>query len=270
MSKKKILVVEDEAEMRMMLALELETSGYEVFQAADGEAGFEMAREVKPDLVISDVMMPKMDGNQFMKKLRATDFGKEIPFVVLTARGKMRDYFETVEVDDFIEKPFEPDELLAKVERLLKQPKSRTQRDSTDRSVDKAADKPTNVTKSDDKKKILIVENDLAVVVDIKNVFQDYGYQIKVVNSPAKCIEEIPSFKPDLIISKYFLDQINGDKLVEIVRNMSGYRDFPVLIYTNTVIGEEKQNALRAGAADFLTDINGIKLLKRANDILRV
>jgi len=119
MDKKKILIVEDEPEMRMMLALEMETSGYEIFQAADGLEGFEMAQKVKPDLIISDVLMPKMDGNELFKKIRASDFGRDIPFIVLTARGKMKDYFEMVAVDDFLAKPFNAEELLVRIENVL-------------------------------------------------------------------------------------------------------------------------------------------------------
>src|SRR5690242_20598077 len=106
---KRILVVEDEPELRKVLAMELEASGYEVFVAGDGEEGFEVAQEVLPDLIITDVLMPKMDGNQLLKKMRATFFGRRIPFMVLTARGKMRDYFEAVDVNAFVEKPFEAD-----------------------------------------------------------------------------------------------------------------------------------------------------------------
>ena len=119
MEKKKILIVEDEPEMRKLLVLELETSGYEVFQAEDGEAGFKVAEELKPDLIISDVLMPKMNGNELLKKLRTSDFGKNVPFVVLTARGKMRDYFEIVHVTAFLEKPFGAEELLATIGDIL-------------------------------------------------------------------------------------------------------------------------------------------------------
>ena len=122
MSKKKILIVEDEAQMQMLLSDELKTAGYEVHSAWDGEEGFQKAEEVKPDLIIADIMMPRIDGNQLMKKLRKSDFGRYIPFIVLTARGKMRDYFEILEVDCFIEKPFESKYLLERIANTFKNP----------------------------------------------------------------------------------------------------------------------------------------------------
>lgn len=272
MIKKKILIVEDEPEMRTMLALELETSGYDVFQAGDGDAGFRLAAEVRPDLIISDMMMPAMDGNQLLKKLRASDFGKDIPFVVLTARGKMRDYFEAVKVDEFIEKPFNADDFLSKVESVLARSKAKEplprQISSADTAGLNQASPPVKKPKiSNEKRKVLLVENDLAVYVELQNTFRDYGYEVKVVNLPSKCLEEMAQFIPDVIVAKYSLDQITGDKLAELIRGMPHYHDIPIIIYTRTLLGEEKENAMRAGASYFVADVNAVKLLKRINEL---
>ncbi|MFH1360222.1 MAG: response regulator [Candidatus Omnitrophota bacterium] len=120
MSVKKILLVEDEQNLRFLLSEKLKSAGYEVYEAANGEEGFAIAQKIKPDLIISDIIMPKKDGNQFYKELRKMDFGKNIPFIVLTARAKMRDYFEVIEVDDFLEKPVKTEKLLTTVKDVLK------------------------------------------------------------------------------------------------------------------------------------------------------
>ena len=153
---KKILIVEDEPEMRTLLALELETEGYAVFQAQDGEEGLRMAKETRPDLIISDVLMPKVDGNQFLKNLRASDFGKEIPFIVLTARGMMRDYFEVAQVDGFIEKPFRPEDILKKVADILTHGRA-AQGDGTENGPSGAARSPKDPS-SKSKDEILIIQ----------------------------------------------------------------------------------------------------------------
>ena len=92
MDKKKILLVEDEADLRMLITENLESYGYEIYPAGDGEEGLRLIRELKPDLIITDVLMPKMNGNEFVKKVRELDIGKEIPFIVLTVRKLMKDY----------------------------------------------------------------------------------------------------------------------------------------------------------------------------------
>ncbi len=255
MDNKRILVVEDEPELRSFLALELQTSGYEVFLAGDGEEGFNLAREVNPDLIISDVLMPKMDGNQLLKKLRGTDFGRRIPFFILTARGKMRYYFEAVEVDAFIEKPFEADDLLSKIEMVLKQS-----------TLDKAQEKKSE-NDSSGKKKILVLEDDLWLTEHLKSIFNDYGYNIKIVKSVSECLEEAVRFNPAMIISRYIFEGMDADRLVRLLREMSHLKTIPILVYSNTMLDEGRENFLKAGATDFLSDADGIKLLKKANQI---
>lgn len=118
--KKKVLVVEDEVDLRMLLREALEKAGYEVCEAGDGQQALDLAASQNPDLILSDVLMPKMDGNAFYKELRKSKFGKTIPFIILTARTKMQDYFEFMKVDGFVSKPFQFPELLAQVEDVLK------------------------------------------------------------------------------------------------------------------------------------------------------
>ena len=119
MVKEKILIVEDENTARTMIVSGLRNAGYQVFEAKNGETGYQIARSVRPDLVISDVVMAQMDGNQLIKKLRNSEFGKNILFIVLTSHGTMKDYFEMIEVDDFVAKPFDMADFLARVERVL-------------------------------------------------------------------------------------------------------------------------------------------------------
>lgn len=123
MEKEKILIVEDEGTSRVLLANELEKAGYQVFQTTDGEEAYQVAKAVKPDLIISDIVMPEMDGNMLIKRIRKSEFGKKIPFIVLTSHTNMQDYFEMMDVKDFITKPFDPKNLIARIERVFEQAK---------------------------------------------------------------------------------------------------------------------------------------------------
>lgn len=260
MYSKKILIVEDEPELRSVLALELETSGYEVFLAGDGQEGFAIAQEVKPDLIITDVVMPIMDGNQLFKKIRASDFGRAIPFFILTARGKMKEYFETMEVEAFIEKPFNAEDLLKKIERVLQHP--------TPGHFEKRKSQPGQDPTGN--KKVLILEDDPWLVDRLKLIFSEYGYTIKIVQSSGECLEEAVRFNPDIIIAKYILEGMNANGLVGLLRDMSHLKNVPIFIYSNTVLGGEKESVLKAGATDFLVNVNGIKLLKKTNEFFNL
>ena len=121
MAQKKILVVDDEPSVLKVLKRRLESKNYDVITAEDGLEGLEKALESKPDLIISDIMMPTMDGYTFIKKLKAKPGFSRIPVIILTAKEKMQDLFlfEGIKECDYIVKPFETEELLNKIVQLL-------------------------------------------------------------------------------------------------------------------------------------------------------
>ena len=116
----KILVIEDEPDMVLGLKDNFEFEGYEVLTAADGAAGLERARAQKPDLVILDIMLPKLSGLEVCKTLRSEGF--EAPIIMLTARGQEIDKVVGLELgaDDYVTKPFSIRELLARVRAILR------------------------------------------------------------------------------------------------------------------------------------------------------
>ncbi len=120
-TKKKILLVEDEVDFRMAVRMRLEGAGYEVIEAADGVAGLDMARHEGPDLIILDLMLPKMDGYKVCRFLKFDEKFRHIPVVMLTARAQPSDN-ETglaVGADEYLTKPFKPQDLLGTINRLL-------------------------------------------------------------------------------------------------------------------------------------------------------
>jgi two-component system alkaline phosphatase synthesis response regulator PhoP len=116
----KILVVEDNKDLAFGLRNNLEIEGFEVEVAEDGEEGVRVANLVKPDLVILDLMIPKMDGFRVLHALRSNGFEK--PVLILTARGEESDKVRGLRLgaDDYVTKPFGVLELLARVEALLR------------------------------------------------------------------------------------------------------------------------------------------------------
>jgi two-component system alkaline phosphatase synthesis response regulator PhoP len=119
--KKKILVVEDEAELTGAIQIRLEQAGYEVLIAYDGQEALEKARTENPDLIVLDLMLPKIDGYKVCRLLKFDGKYKKIPVVMLTARAQEKDENLGYEVgaDAFITKPFKYQVLLAKIAELL-------------------------------------------------------------------------------------------------------------------------------------------------------
>lgn len=114
MSKKKILLVEDEFFLAKTIQTRLEFHGYEVFIKENGAEALEFLKTNKVDLVLMDVMMPVMDGWEATKRIKSDDKLKSIPVVFLTARARHEDHLKASEVggQDYIAKPFESQDLL--------------------------------------------------------------------------------------------------------------------------------------------------------------
>ena len=128
MSEGKLLLVEDEPALARGLSDTLRTQGFEVHLAGDGQRGLEMATSLRPDLILLDIMLPKMNGFEVCRTLRGQ--GLDVPIVMLTAKGQEEDIILGLNLgaDDYITKPFRTGELIARAKALLR-------RRGADRSV---------------------------------------------------------------------------------------------------------------------------------------
>lgn len=122
MPKKKILLVDDEKDLVYAVKLELEAKNFEVLTANDGREGLEKARSEKPDLIILDLMLPKLDGYKVCRILKFDAKYKDIPIIMFSARGEESDKQTGKEVgaDAYLTKTFEPQALVSKIKELLK------------------------------------------------------------------------------------------------------------------------------------------------------
>ncbi|MFA5320607.1 MAG: response regulator [Candidatus Omnitrophota bacterium] len=118
---KKVLLVDDEPELLEMVKMRLEANNFEVITASDGQDALGIVRRVRPDIVILDIMLPKLDGFKVCRMFKFDDKYKSIPVILLTARVRETDRKTASEVgaDAFITKPFEPQALLSNIYRLL-------------------------------------------------------------------------------------------------------------------------------------------------------
>lgn len=117
----KILIAEDERDIRDLIAFTLRFAGYEVFTAANGEEAVEAAPQVNPDLILMDVRMPRMTGYEACRVLKASPDLKDIPVVFLSAKGQESEIQQGLDVgaEDYLLKPFAPDQLTTRVKSIL-------------------------------------------------------------------------------------------------------------------------------------------------------
>jgi len=137
MAREKIVVIEDEPDIREVIEYNLLRDGYQVATAADGETGLELARSWSPSLVLLDLMLPGLDGIEVCRRLKNDAMTRAIPVIMVTARGEESDVVLGLGIgaDDYVTKPFSPKELLARVKAVLRRGPLREERESRERLV---------------------------------------------------------------------------------------------------------------------------------------
>ena len=120
---KKILFIDDEPDLVMLMQTRLVSYGYKMLSAFDGEEGLKIAQEENPDLILLDKIMPKMDGLEVCQRLKSDPKTKDIPIIIVSASGgkDLPERCLAAGADDLIIKPFDAEDLLAKIKALLKE-----------------------------------------------------------------------------------------------------------------------------------------------------
>ena len=127
MDRKRILVVDDEIYIVHILEFSLTMEGYNILTAFDGEEAMRVIEQEKPDLVVLDIMMPKLDGYEVCRRLRKDDRFATLPVILLSAKGRSVDREVGLQAgaDDYITKPFSPRKLIEKIRELLEREENR-------------------------------------------------------------------------------------------------------------------------------------------------
>ncbi len=121
MNKKRVLVVDDDQDLIKMLKLRLEAEGFEFMSAEDGETMLKVMNTKKPDVVVLDIMLPRVDGYTALREMRKKEEFKDIPVIVLSAKEKRKvgDLFALEEIAFFVEKPYETRDLMQKIKSAI-------------------------------------------------------------------------------------------------------------------------------------------------------
>jgi len=154
--KETILIIEDEADIRELIAFNLDLCGYHVIKAENGQKGLEKALKEQPDLILLDLMLPGMDGFEVCRQIRSREDIRSCPIIMLTARSEEENIVRGLDMgaDDYITKPFSPQVLVARAKAVLRR-RGRVKKDSPTRKVIEALnieiDTARHVVKADGK-----------------------------------------------------------------------------------------------------------------------
>ena len=210
---KHILIVDDDVDIVQATESRLKSRGFEVSTALTGAQALQVIAQKRPDLVISDVLMPEMDGFEFYKEFRKIKGTAGIPVIILTARGEMEDTFRTLGVDEFVYKPFLFEELLLRVEAVL--------------------GKKTE--------KHILVAGDFNFHKILNFHFKSVQFQINLVKKGDDVIQKAQDLMPRIILVEFFLD---GDQTCEVIRALRqkmALKHTTILLFNNVPLKGSNQ-----------------------------
>jgi two-component system cell cycle response regulator len=263
----KILAVDDDPKALKVLEGFLKGSGFEILPAACGEDALRVAREVNPDLVLLDLVMPGMSGHEVLCELKAGKETSEIPVVVVTAVDQLAEKEKAIQggADDFLAKPIEQRELLIRIRTLLKVKQlhkdlERTLRllhelEATRYAEESAHDSPSALTSRAPLGTILIVEDELLERAIYADLLRDHGYYVISAPTAHQALEFLRLQEVDVILVDLVLPGMSGPELIERLQTISP--DTPVIVVTAHPSSHNAMTALKLGAFDFI--VKGFK-----------
>jgi DNA-binding response OmpR family regulator len=224
---KKILIVDDEIDLIQMLGFQFKSHGFDVRTASDGAAGLEVIEEFRPDLIILDINMPRMGGIEFYSKICGPNGKPLYPVLVLTARANIQGLFQDLQIDGFMIKPFEIDQLVHEASVIIKK-----------RSQQAPQAKSGLLS---DVRKICIVDNDQEIFDQLGTLFLNADYMVMPARSGTVAVEKMMKDVPDVALVHLGLTDIPGDLVIYRLSQMSKTMDVKFVLYTSKTAEHDVQ-----------------------------
>ncbi|NRF71099.1 response regulator [Aquincola sp. S2] len=244
----RILVIEDNPENLDLMVYLLRAFGHEPLAAQSGEEGLLLAQRERPDLVLCDIHMPRLDGFGVLQRLRADPALARVRCVAVTALAMLGDRAKVLAAgfDDYLSKPIEPERFVGQVETFL----GLAPHENT--AVE--APSPAPPHPSPGRRAVVLVIDDSATNRNlIECTLRPFGYQVTLADSVAAGLQAARAQRPDLILSDMHMPGQDGMSLLESVKADPALATIPFVFITSSVYGDkDEREALDKGAARFL------------------
>jgi two-component system cell cycle response regulator len=248
-----------------LMAYLLSSFGHAVLLARDGLEGLEKAREQKPDLIICDIQLPKLDGPQVVRSLKNDANCSAIPVIAVTAMAMAADQARVRKAgfDGYLTKPIDPETFVRHIEAFLSPDFSGFRKRAAGNSADSARQSRRNVH-------ILAVDNVEANLELIRGLFDPLGYDVVTARTPKEALAFANRKIPDLILSDVCMPEMSGYDFIRMVKAVPGLAAVPFVFLTSTMVDDADRTAgLALGAARFLRrPIDAAELLQHVESCL--
>jgi CheY-like chemotaxis protein len=244
----RVLVVEDDANNLDVASRIIRASGHEALVAADGVAGLDLARVERPDAVLVDLLLPRMDGWSLTRSLRTEPWAASIPIIAVSALALPSDRARAIEAgcDDFVSKPFAPAELRAILLRYFPGGAAHV-------PIPRDGATPARAPAPLALGRVLIVDDEIANVELLARRLEAIGCQTQVASSGERAIALARSEQPDLILLDVMMPGIDGWQTCRRLKSQPETADIPVIFVTAKDRYEDLSKGFEVGGVDYLT-----------------
>jgi len=267
--KYKILILEDEKMLMHLIASKLEKEGFEVKKAFDGDDGWEKIKSERPDLILLDIIMPKMNGYEVLEKMKTE--GLNIPVIIISNSGQPVEIEKTKEmgaVDYLIKTEVEPAEVLKKVEEYL---------DKKNQMEVVIADESIKPRQAEGVRKlglnVLLVEDDPFLREICSKKLTKEGYAVYEAADGAEALNAVKKIKPHIVLLDVILPTMDGFQILKGIRADQDKKisQIPIVMLSNLGQEDDIKRAMELGANDYLVKAHFTteEIADRVNSILR-
>ena len=252
--KRNILIIDDDLTIRKLIGHHLKRNGYDIFEAEGANEGFNFLKEEKIDLVLCDVTMDEMDGFTFCRRVREDQHHRVLPFIFVTAKNTLEDKSEALEAggDDLITKPFDVNDLLIKVQALLRR---------TEIYKVYGAKKNLEQSFSVSTSKILLVDDDQIISKIFQYNLVQAGLECVVANNADDGFALAKADPPDIIVSDIMMPKVDGYKFRSMLLEDPELKSIPFIFLTAKEEENDILEGYELGINDYVIKTAGPKIL---------
>jgi two-component system cell cycle response regulator len=262
-----IIIVEDDPMISEIYQKKFTDSGFHVMVAESGEQALVLAKKEKVDVMLLDLIMPKMNGFEVIQAIREGDYDKNIKIIIFSNLNQKEDHDKALKLgaDGFILKAdYTPSALVKEVERLMDQ-----YREGKKNSLRMTGDESV-IDKNTAGKRVLLIEDESIFIEMFGDKLKQDGYVVEAANNGAWGLKEALAKKFDIFVIDMVMPAMNGDEIVAKLKAEDSTKDIPIIVLSASVDREVEKKVLALGADDFYvkTQIIPSQLSKKLAELL--
>lgn len=280
---KKILIMEDEKILQDLLKRKLEKEGHDVLAVDDGEEGLKVIGDYMPDLLLLDIMMPKVDGFEVLEKIKKDEILSSIPVIIISNSGQPVEIKRAISlgIADYIVKvDFDPDEVIGKVKKFFADPNyAQTKKNSDVADVNKKEEEEEEVIgeevieKEENKTgaRVLLVEDDDFLRKICRTKMEREGFNVSVAINGKEALKKIIEGDPQIVLLDIILPIMDGFEVLKRVKEDPSKSSVPIIMLTNLGQESEIEKGFKLGAEDYIVKAHLTvgEIIEKVKEILK-